>query len=52
MAWQVIRHETGEVLKIYPYKLQCVIWCYFHHYVYWAGRFGDILSPEVKIEEV
>lgn len=38
--------------KIYPYKLQAVIWCYMHGYVNNCGRFGQCLDDRVEITEV
>lgn len=37
--WAVVK--DNEVVKAYPFKLQCVVWCYEKGLVYNCGRYGD-----------
>ena len=50
--WEIhyIVYEDGldEVLKVYPFRLQAVIWCFLNGYVNY-GRGQYFLSPGIKI---
>lgn len=40
-----------RVLKIYPFRAQCIIWCYMHRLVY-RHRHHHFLDDTIRIREI
>ncbi len=50
-VWRTENNEKG-LLKIYPFKLQAVIYCLLKGYVEDFGRYGLVLRDDISIEEI
>lgn len=49
--------DLKGLVKEYPFKIQVVIWCILHGYIYYGGsdfgfKNGYYLSPDVEIRKV
>lgn len=39
---------NNEVVKTYPHRLQCVIWCYLHGYVVCSKGVHWFIKAEIR----
>ena len=43
---------NNEVVKTYPHRLQCVIWCYLHGRVVSGNGYRWLIKVEIKKNEI
>lgn len=51
MKVQYVVYVNDTVVKKYSYKIQAVIYCFLHGYVFTGGRY-HFLHPDVRIEKI